>query len=90
LVLPYGETTESLLANFDPETGLMTHLSAARYSSESTEKTPWRVDLLTWKTFHGVNIPDQIAMAWGESGSPWSYWTVDGVAYNVNVDDQLR
>jgi hypothetical protein len=28
-------------------------------------------------------------VAWGEAGSPWIYLTLDGVAYNVNVSDQL-
>ena len=77
------------MAHFDPLNGRMTHLSALRYSEESEEKEPWRVDLLAWKNFHGLLIPDQIAVAWGESGSPWSFWNVDGIAYNVNVSDQL-
>jgi hypothetical protein len=89
LVVPFGAHTDSLLAHFDSETGCMTHLSANRFPQDSDVKEPWRIDLLLWKSFHGMLIPCQVAVAWGESGSPWSYWTVDGVAYNVNVSDQL-
>lgn len=89
LVFPFHNATESLLFHFDPETHRMTHISGSRYSPEGHEKEPWRMDLMTWKTFHGLLIPCQVAVAWGESGAPSSYWTVEGIAYNVNVADQL-
>ena len=90
LVIPDGRGgSQSLLAYFDPINGRMTHLSGKRYSISTGEQEPWRVDLLTWKQLNGLLIPDQTSVAWGESGSPLSYWSVDGVAYNVNVTDQL-
>jgi hypothetical protein len=89
LEVPFGENYDSLLAHFDPETGCMTHLSANRFPQDTDTKEPWRIDLMMWKSFHGMLIPCRVAVAWGESGSPWSYWNVDGIAYNVNVADQL-
>ncbi len=89
LVVPNDGGTDSLLVHFDPLTGQMTYITGQRFSDEGPEKEPWQVDLLAWKTFNGMLIPCEISVAWGESGSPWSYWTVDGVAYNVNVRDQL-
>jgi hypothetical protein len=89
LVVPVGSESESLIAHFDPLTGRMTHLEGARLRPESGEQEPWRMDLLAWKEFHGILLPEQISVAWGEGGSPWSYWTLDGVAYNVSVDDHL-
>ena len=89
LIVPYKDGTESLLAHFDPQTGRMTHISAMRFSEEGDMKEPWRVDLLEWKTIDGLLLPYHTSIAWGESGSPWSYWTLDGVAYNVNVSDHL-
>jgi hypothetical protein len=89
LAVPVGTGIERLLFHFDPLTGRMTHLEGTRLRPESGEQEPWRMDLLAWKEFQGMLIPEQISVAWGESGSPWSYWTLDGVAYNVHVDDQL-
>ncbi len=89
LVIPFKDRTESMDAHFDPVSGLMTHLTALRYSDDSMEKEPWRVDLLEWKEINGLLIPYHIDIAWGEAGSPWSYWTVDGIAYNVSVEEQL-
>jgi hypothetical protein len=67
----------------------MTHLSGMRYSEDSSVKEPWRVDLLEWKEINGLLVPSHIDNATGEAGSPTSYWLVDGIAYNVNVTEQL-
>jgi len=89
LVIPYKDQTESIDVHFDPVSGRMTHLTALRFTDESPEKEPWRVDLLEWSEINGLTIPNHTDNAWGETGSPWSYWTVDGVSYNVNVDEHL-
>jgi hypothetical protein len=90
LVFPYQGGEESLLAYFDPESGRMTHILGSRFrAAQSTQKEPWRLDILAWKTFHDMEIPCQVSVAWGEAGAPWAYWNLDGVAYNVNVSDQL-
>lgn len=89
LVIPFEQGTESLQAHFDPFTGRMTDFTALRYAGETTQKEPWRVDLLAWKEFNGLLIPSRVDVAWGESGAPWVYWNVDGIVYNVSVSDQL-
>lgn len=81
--------TGSFVAHFEPLTGRMTHLSGLSYSVETGQVEPWRLDLHEWKTFHGLLLPCRAAVAWGESGTPLWYWSLDGVTYNVNVSDQL-
>lgn len=97
LAIPFQSGRDELLAHFDPLTGRMSHLSALRYSvsysapnrTPSMEKEPWRVDLLEWRPIEGVLLPCHISVAWGEAGAPWSYWWVEGAAYNVDVSDKL-
>ncbi len=89
LVVPYKDGTGSLEAHFDPATGRMTQLTALRYSDDSADMEPWQVDLLEWKEINGFLVPVYIDIAWGLVGSPISYWRVDGIAYNVNVTEQL-
>lgn len=90
LLVPFDGKTEQLNFHFDPDTGRMTHISAERLTSEPGEREPWRMDLQAWKKIDQLLLPCELAFAVGESGSPWAYWSVDGVAYNVPVKDQLQ
>ncbi|MBE0698864.1 MAG: hypothetical protein IH586_18245 [Anaerolineaceae bacterium] len=89
LIIPTRAGEETLQAFFDPLSGCLTHFTGLRTPAGETETEPWRFDLFEWKRFHDLLIPTEITVAWGEAGSPWLYMTVDGVAYNVNVSDQL-
>jgi hypothetical protein len=89
LVVPIRGGEQAFMVFFDPLFGCMTHLTAERLSSETNEPEPWRFDLREWKHFHGLLLPCEVTLAWGEAGSPWLYMTVDGVSYNVNVSDQV-
>jgi hypothetical protein len=89
LVVPFGEQTDSLLFRFDQKTNLITQVLALRYKGQGEEKTPWVIDINEWKTFHSVKIPALFAVTWEDEGSPWSYWTVEGVEYNVDIADKI-
>ena len=96
LIVPFKDGTDELTAHFDPVSGCMTDFTALRFRDvddnqlTQAEKEPWRVNLLEWRKFGELTLPSQVAIAWGESGSPWSYWWLEGVAYNVDVSDRLR
>ena len=78
-----------MLFKFDPKTDLVSNVSARRYRGQEEEKTPWRIELTEWKNFHSVKIPVRFAVTWEDEGSLWSYWTVEGVEYNVDIEDNL-
>ena len=90
LVVPYGEQNDSLLFNFDPETGLITRISALRYKGQGEEKTPWLIDITEWMISHYIKIPSQFSVIWEDESSPWSYWTVEGVEYNVDISNIIK
>lgn len=102
LVFREGQEQDSLLFHFDPLNGCVTHITGSRYGTDlredadepggedrRPEKEDWRMDLLAWKVFQDLNLPCHTSVSWGEAGSPWSYWNVDGVVYNVSVADHL-
>lgn len=89
LVIPYGVQNDSLLYKFDKKTGLISNVSAQRYRGQEDKKTPWLIEFMEWKTFHSVKIPVRFAVIWENDVSPWSYWTVEGVEYNVDIADNL-
>jgi hypothetical protein len=89
LVVPFGEGEETLQFRFDPQTGFMSQMSALRYRGQEENKTPWRGDYMDWQAVHSVKIPTRIAVTWEDEGSPWAYWTIDGVEYNVDVSEKI-
>ncbi|KCZ71107.1 hypothetical protein ANME2D_03139 [Candidatus Methanoperedens nitroreducens] len=89
LVVPFGEQNDELLFTFDQKTNLITHVSAWRFRGQEEEKMPWLIEFTEWKTFHSVKIPARFEVTWEDEGSPWSYWTVEGVEYNIDITDNL-
>lgn len=91
LVVPFGQAEHSLIVTFDEATGLMRHAEAPRYRGATDEtRTPWRIEALGWRTFHGVRIPSPAAATWLDEGSPWLVIDVEEVVYNVDVSAYLR
>ena len=49
-----------------------------------------RNEPLGWQTFHGVKIPSPASETWLDGGTAWSLWTIEDVAYNVDVAETIR
>ena len=91
LVVPFGDEEDTFTVTFDPETGLIRTMEAMRYKEATDEtKIPWRNEPLGWQTFHGIEIPSPAATTWLDEGTPWAVWTIEDVAYNVDVSEYIR
>lgn len=90
LVIPYGERNDSLLFKFDMKTGLISNVSAQRYRGQDDIKTPWLIEFTEWKMYQSVKIPVRFELIWEDEGSPWSYWRVEGVEYNVDITEIIE
>jgi len=88
--VPFEDGEDSLLLNFDPETGMLIEFVGRRYKGNSTEKSEWRGVPEKWERFNGVLIPSESSIIWTEDGKPWAYWTVENVQLNVNVSHKLH
>jgi hypothetical protein len=91
LVVPFGAGEDVFTVTFDPETGLIQALEALRYKGAADEtKRHWRNEPLGWAPFHGIKIPSPASVTWLDEGTPWSVWTIEDVAYNVEVSEYIR
>lgn len=91
LIVPFGDEEEVFNVTFDPSTGLLHQLDALRWKgAETTEKTRWILDIGGWQTYHGVKIPSPSSVTWADDGQPWSYWYIEDVVYNVDVQNYIR
>lgn len=89
LIVPSGNSTDRLLFEFDPYTGLISMTSALRYRDSEKNKTPWHGDDLEWKSFNGIKIPSKIEVVWEDQGKPWLVLNVEGIAYNVDISKEI-
>jgi hypothetical protein len=89
LIVPFGEGEEAFLVGFDPETGLIREMSAPRFRGQEEAKTPWRVECLDWKAFHGVMVPTRVIGHWADEKGPYVVMSVEGLEYNVDVSEAL-
>ena len=91
LIVPFGEEEDTFTVTFDPQTGLIRTMEAMRYREATDEaKIPWRNEPLGWQTFHGIMIPSPAATTWLDEGTPWAVWTIEDVAYNVDVSEYVK
>lgn len=86
LLFPFGEEEDSLTVEFDPQSGLITRMTAERYRDAKSGKIPWLVEFQEWQTLEGVRVPKRIAITWADQGRPWSYWDLEHIAWNPGPD----
>lgn len=91
LVVPFGELEEGFTVRFDPETGFISSMDALRYhDAASTLKTPWLSEAIAWDTVNGTKIPSISELTWMDEGSPWAVFTVEEIAYNLDVSEYIK
>jgi hypothetical protein len=87
---PFGKGGDTFTVTFDSQTGLLLRMEAMRYREAKDEaKIPWRNEPLGWQTFHGIKIPSPASVTWLDEGTPWSVWTIENMAYNVDVSEYI-
>lgn len=90
LHFPFGDQQDEVTFHFDPQSGLITRITALRYRDEAGEKLPWVAEMLAWQTVNGMKLPSRVAITWEDQGRPWSYWDFEGVAWNVDIAPWLE
>ncbi len=89
LVFPFGDQQDTLVFHFDAQTGLVTRTSALRYQGKNGDKVPWFAEIQSWQTIHGMKLPKRVAVTWENQREPWSYWSFDGIIWNVDISKTL-
>jgi hypothetical protein len=91
LVVPFGAGEDSLVARFDPRTGLLTRTDSLRYrAAGDREKKPFQSEVRGWSTFDGQRVPAAYALTWLDQGAPWLEFEVESAVYNVDVEQYIR
>ena len=91
LIVPYGDTEQTLIARFNPHSGMLKFLEAMRFRNGKEEgKILWIDEVPEWDTIDGFIVPKVGKVSWFDEGSPWAVFVVEEVAYNVDVDEYIH
>ncbi|MEX2549893.1 MAG: DUF6544 family protein [Nitriliruptoraceae bacterium] len=86
--VPFGSGEETLVARFDPDTGLLRHFESMRFKDEASDtKTLWINEVVSWSELHGRLVPGEIALTWLDDGRPWAVLTTEEVLTDLEVGD---
>jgi len=92
LYIPYGNTEESFLVRFNPQTGLIDMMEAMRYRElgQGQPKILWIVLAEESQPVAGTNISSVGSVMWLDQGKPWAYFNLEELIYNVDVSTYIR
>jgi len=91
MIVPFGEEEEHLVLRFDPQTGMLRFLEAMRYRDSIEEgKILWICEALDSTSISGYTLPAVGQVTWFDHGKPWAVFSIEEIAYNVDVRDYIR
>lgn len=91
LKVPFGDSTESIVVRFDPQTGLATTMEVMRYRSTSDEKkTLWIPSTDEYATVDGVTMGIGASATWFDQGYAWASFRTEDVVFNADFGDYMH
>ena len=86
LTVPWGEGEQTLVARFDPATGMLRFFESMRYKGEeSVGKTLWINEVAAWGELNGELSVTQAEVTWFDEGTPWAVFRAEEVVYNADT-----
>lgn len=94
LYVPYAEGEDTFVVRFNPQTGLIDMMEAMRYRDigEEASKILWvvRSESPQGPLQDGNATSPAGSVMWLDQGSPWAYFNIEELVYNVDVSAYLR
>ena len=92
LYVPFESQEENFVVRFNPATGLIDSMEAMRYreAGEGKPKTLWITRNLEGSTLPGSKLSAIGSATWLDQGRPWATFSVETIALNVDVSEDVR
>lgn len=91
LKIPFQDQQQEITVHFNSVSGWPVKLEAMRYKNpDDQEKTHWTITFDEWTTIDGIPIFADCSITWADEDSPWAYFFVEEMKYNVDIQDQLN
>lgn len=92
LFVPFEEDEENFVVRFNPKTGLIDTMEAMRYreTGEGKDKILWITRNESLKVTPDSAVISTGSAMWLDQGSPWAYFNVEELIFNVDVSSYIR
>ena len=92
LYVPYEQGEENFLVRFDPRTSQIEMMEAMRYRDpgDGKSKILWICRAEASQPVAATNIGSFGSVMWLDQGTPWAYFNVEQLVYNVDVSTYVR
>lgn len=92
LFVPFEDKAENFVVRFNPQTNLIDTMEAMRYreSGEGKTKILWITRNEHGNILTGMKTSAVGSATWLDQGSPWAFFTLEKVEYNVDVSEYIR
>lgn len=91
LVVPFKDGQQQFVVRFDPQTGLLQYMEAARYKDATTPvKTLWITESKEYRELDGTFIATRGTATWMDDGKPWATFNLEDLRVNVDIKDYIR
>jgi hypothetical protein len=92
LFVPFGEKEENFVVRFNPQTGLVDSMEAMRFrdAGPQARKILWITHNVGDSKIEGTNLSAVGSATWLDQGKPWAIFTLENVAYNVDVSAYIQ
>ncbi len=92
LFAPFEDGEESFVVRFNPQTGLLDMMEAMRYRDpgEGKARILWITRNEPGDLIPGTKIGAVGSATWMDQGRPWAFFSVEEIAYNLDVRAYIR
>jgi hypothetical protein len=90
LYVPFKGSEQEFTVEFDPATGLMTHIETLRYRDEKSGVLRWWGDHIYGADQNGDPELQGFAVSWEDGGTPWLVVKVEDIVFNSDISTYIR
>jgi Family of unknown function (DUF6544) len=92
LYVPFEEKQETFIVRFNPQTNLIDLMEAKRYRDlgQGQPKILWIIRTEPGQPVAGTAIPSACSVIWLDQGTPWAYFNLEELIYNIDVSTYIN
>ncbi len=90
LFVPFKDGEQEFTVEFEPQSGMMTHIETLRYRDEKSGFLRWWGDHIYGIDQNGDPVLEGFSVTWEDEGTPWLKIKVEDMVFNTDVSQYIR